>query len=86
MDNQGQNASGSAGSNKDNFNEENLNAEHVMREAEQKFRDGMRLVNDWGAQAREIIQRQPAAVLAGVAVLGFVTGLLLRRLGRGDER
>ncbi|MEW6055314.1 MAG: hypothetical protein AB1540_01760 [Bdellovibrionota bacterium] len=57
----------------------NVNLDDIINEAEEKFRQGLSVLNQWGSQARDILDRQPAAVLAGVAVLGFVTGLLLRR-------
>lgn len=63
----------------ENFNANNVNVDQLINEAEERFRKGMTMINQWGSKAGEIIQRQPAAVLAGVAVLGFVTGLVLRR-------
>jgi hypothetical protein len=54
------------------------NIEQVMKEAEERFRQGLRFLNDWSTQAKEMIERQPGTVLAGVALLGFLTGLALR--------
>ena len=65
---------------------DNIDINNLINEAEQRFRKGMSMLNDWSAQARQVIDRQPAAVLAGVAVLGFVTGLLLRRAVVDEER
>ena len=64
----------------------NVNFEEIMGEAEERFRQGMQVLNQWGEQARVIIEKQPAAVLAGVAILGFLTGLALRRGLPSDER
>ncbi|MBI3556418.1 MAG: hypothetical protein HY074_09165 [Deltaproteobacteria bacterium] len=64
--------------------DENIGA--ILHEAEERFRQGARVLNDLGQQAREIIRRQPAAVLAGVAALGFVSGLLLRRAVKEENR
>lgn len=69
----------------DNF-KDNVNFDEIVGEAEQRFRAGMETLNQWGAQARVILEKQPAAVLAGVAVLGFLTGLALRRALPSDER
>ncbi len=55
------------------------NIDAIMHEAEERFRQGAKVINELGGQARDVIKRQPAAVLAGVAVLGFIAGLLLRR-------
>jgi hypothetical protein len=60
--------------------------DELVNEAEQRFREGVKAAGEWGAQAREIIQRQPGAVLAGVAILGFVTGLLIRRTASKERR
>jgi hypothetical protein len=64
---------------------EGVDFEELVTEAEQKFKQGIQALNQWGSQAREIIDRQPAAVLAGIAVLGFLTGLMLRRALPRDE-
>lgn len=53
--------------------------ENILIEAEEKFKKAVTTLNQWGDQARMVIQTRPAAVLAGAAVLGFITGLLLRR-------
>lgn len=63
----------------------NMNVDQIMAEAEQRFRQGLDTFNEWSTQAKEVIQKQPALVLAGVAVLGFVTGLLLRSTTRSEE-
>ena len=60
--------------------------DEVIHEAEKKFRHGVKVINDWGTQARDVIQKQPATVLAGVAILGFLTGLLLRRVSTRESR
>lgn len=65
---------------------EGESVDQLMHEAEQKFREGVKVLNSWGVQAKELIQRQPGAVLVGVAVLGFVTGMLLRRAASGERR
>lgn len=70
----------------DQTSNDNVNINELINEAEQRFRKGMSMLNDWGSQARQVIDRQPAAVLAGVAVLGFVTGLLLRRAVVDEDR
>ena len=69
--------------NNDSFNSANIN--EFINEAEERFRKGAAMLNDWGAKANDMMQKQPAVVLAGVAVLGFVTGLLLRRAVISDE-
>lgn len=56
-----------------------VNLEELIGEAEEKFRNGVEMLNELGAEARELIQKRPGVVLAGIAVLGFLTGVLLRR-------
>lgn len=63
---------------------ENVNVDELVQEAERRFRQGVKAINEYGAHARTIIQKKPGAVLAGVAVLGFVTGLALRKLAMSD--
>lgn len=69
-----------------NMNADAAGVDEMINEAEEKFREGVKVLNSWGAQAKELVQRQPGAVLVGVAVLGFVTGLLLRRAAGGERR
>ena len=65
---------------------EQADLNEVLNEAEQRFREGIHALKIWGTRAREAIEKQPAAVLAGVAILGFVTGLLMRRMTGEEER
>lgn len=69
----------------ENFDMNNIDVNQLINEAEERFRKGLTMLNQWGSKAGEIVQRQPAAVLAGVAVLGFVTGLVLRRAVMSDD-
>jgi hypothetical protein len=66
--------------------ERGVDLDDFMHEAEAKFRKSVETLNDWGHQAREVLEKRPGAVLAGAAILGFVTGLLLRRAATGNER
>jgi hypothetical protein len=68
--------------------QENLDEgfEQVVGQAEEKFREGLRAVSDWGEQARDVMERQPIVALAGVALLGFLTGLVIREVSRPRPR
>lgn len=66
-------------------NNDSININEFINEAEERFRKGAAVLNEWGSKASVLMQRQPGAVIAGVAVLGFVTGLLLRRAVISDE-
>lgn len=63
-----------------------IDINELLNEAEEKLRRGMSIAGDLAARANEIIQRQPGAVIVGVAVLGFMTGVLLRRVQSSDTR
>jgi hypothetical protein len=69
--------------NNDSLNNSNIN--DFINEAEERVRKGAAILNEWGAKAGDLLQKQPAVVLVGVAVLGFATGLLLRRAAISDE-
>lgn len=59
--------------------------DETVSEVENKFRKGITALNQWSEQAREVLKKQPGAVLVGAAVLGFLTGLLLRRTETGER-
>lgn len=55
------------------------NIENMISDAESRLREGIDTLSAWSDQVRDVIQNRPGVVLAGIAVAGFVTGLVARR-------
>jgi uncharacterized membrane protein YraQ (UPF0718 family) len=53
--------------------------DQMMADAQDTLQQGIQTLNEWGNQARQILKDRPGAVVASVAIAGFMTGALLRQ-------
>jgi hypothetical protein len=61
------------------FQSETRRLEDLINEAADRLRQGLGTLTQWGEQANDILQNKPGALVAGLAVAGFMTGLMMHR-------
>lgn len=57
--------------------------EEVFNDAESRLRSGMAQLGDWSDQLNRLIENRPGSLVAGIAIAGFLTGLVMRGGAKG---
>lgn len=53
--------------------------EQAFTEAESRFREGLDTLSKWTEQTSQVMKDRPGALVASIAIAGFVTGISLRQ-------